>query len=51
MSFYQSLRRLRYDTRRSHSSRAHQARRVAVEGLEARALLTTLSYPVGGVEG
>ncbi len=50
MRFYQSLRRLRYDTRRSHPSRARQARRFEVEGLEARALLSILFTPQHGAE-
>jgi hypothetical protein len=49
MRFHQNLHRFRRDVPRCRS-RTRPVQRFAVEGLEERALLTTLFYPVNGAE-
>jgi hypothetical protein len=54
MSLYQSIRELRQGNHRRHPSPAKHGRRLVVEALEGRTLLTTLAFyqstsPVAGV--
>jgi hypothetical protein len=48
MSLYQSIRELRQGNRRRHPSPAKHRRRLAVESLEQRALLSGYGYGQGG---